>query len=158
VCSINKPNSRISDDARAFELTKHDSFAKLWKRLPADESKPYTIPKHNQEQVVAGPQVIRMCTWQMMQWNLLTHAGFVTFPHKDANGLCTWIYSHTGVKIWAIIEPKCTTQHNTRNKLNELHRRICYSETEQLAENADIFTTFLSPGDILQVFMILTPL
>ncbi|KAI6042282.1 hypothetical protein EDC04DRAFT_2601068 [Pisolithus marmoratus] len=33
-------------------------------------------------------------------WDLLTHGGFLTYPHHDAEGLCTYIMVLSGTKIW----------------------------------------------------------
>lgn len=95
------------------------------------------------------PQVIRLSTWKIMQWNLMTHAGFATFPHKDANGFCTWIYAHVGIKIWAIIRPRYTEKHDTPWKLANLHRMIMDANADQLDQHGDISTVFLSAGDLL---------
>jgi hypothetical protein len=149
------PDSRIGDDARALEITKRDSFARLPKRIPADQSKEYNAPKAGQEQPILGPQVFRMNIWQLMQWNLATHAGFVTYHHKDANGLCTWIYAHTGVKIWAVLEPKYTDEHKSRSEMDSLHKKICYSNGIEVSKFANFTTVFLSAGELLQVIFIL---
>jgi hypothetical protein len=149
---LTSPHSRISDEAMAFQVTKDDSYANVYKRVPKNESKVYSTPNAQQEATLEGPQVIRMCTWKMMQWNLISHAGFATHIHKDSNGLCTWIYAHTGLKIWAVIRPKYKSRDNTRAKVQQLHKRLCYSPVNTLDEQAEIFTTFLSAGDVLQVF------
>jgi hypothetical protein len=143
--------SRIADDSRAFELTMHDCFTTLPTRYPKNPSKPYKEPTEKSQQHLVGAQVIRLSTWKIMQWNLITHAGFVTEKHKDANGMCTWVYAHVGTKIWAIVRPKYTTKHSTWTKQRELHRNIMGANTEDLSEYGDVFTTFLEKGQILFV-------
>jgi hypothetical protein len=122
---------RIGDDSRAFDVTKHD----LYPIRDTDNPK--------------EPQVVRLETWKIMQWNLLTHAGYATFPHKDANGLCTWVYAHVGIKIWAVVRPKCTEQHDSDRKLTSLHREVLNAGADELDQHGDVFTVFLSTGTLL---------
>jgi hypothetical protein len=93
-------------------------------------------------------QVVRLSTWKIMQWNLVTHAGYMTCQHKDANGLCTWIYAHVGVKIWAIIRPKYTAEHRTVRKVDNLHKSILDCGEDELDQH-DVATVFLSAGELL---------
>ncbi|KAG1724834.1 hypothetical protein EDD22DRAFT_961751 [Suillus occidentalis] len=38
----------------------------------------------------------------MKGWGLLSHAGFLTYPHHDAEGMLTWVRLEAGLKFWAI--------------------------------------------------------
>jgi hypothetical protein len=84
-----------------------------------------------------------------MQWNAITHGGYIDHQQKYPNGFCTWLYAHVGVKILAIIRPKYTTDDTTPHKVNNLHSRIVHSEPEGLREHADVFSIFLSAGRVL---------
>lgn len=39
-------------------------------------------------------------------WKLLTHAGFLTLFHYDADGLSTWTSVVNGAKLWCYLKPK----------------------------------------------------
>jgi hypothetical protein len=81
----------------------------------------------------------------------MTHGGYATYPHKDANGLCTWIFAHVGVKIWAILEPKyMQPEHDTRPAQFKLHYQMTGAPFRWNYEEAsDMYTAFLAPGDML---------
>lgn len=139
----------------------HECYADLPKRLPKSEDSTYKKPTEAQTQTLRGPQVFRVSTWSIMQWTLMTHAGFLTYHHKDANGLCTWLYAHVGMKVWAVLEPRYTDHHSSRARIHQLHRNIMNSAA--IDEEADVFTAFLRPGQLLQVYLsgtleFLTPL
>jgi hypothetical protein len=103
-----------------------------------------------QTQQLSGPQVIRMDTLTMLRWNLMCHGGYVTYPHKDANGLCTWIYAHVGVKVWAILEPRYLPSHVSRKSQMDLHYDIMGAPVTWTFEKASsMYTTFLGAGDVL---------
>jgi hypothetical protein len=104
-----------------------------------------------QEQPLVGPQALRYDHVSIIRWNLISHGGYGTYPHKDANGLCTWIFAHVGVKIWAILEPKyLSPQHDRRAAQFKLHTRMMGAPfTWQYEQASDMYTSFLAPGDML---------
>jgi hypothetical protein len=126
----------------------HNCYAKLPKRLPTKESQQYKEPKDQQTQRLYAAQVIRLDSWALMQWNIISHAGFLTHHHKDANGLCTWMYAHTGVKLWAVMQPVFNDSHNTRRKIHELNHSIMKARSS-VDETCVVHTVFLQPGDLL---------
>jgi hypothetical protein len=80
---------------------------------------------------------------------IISHGGFVTYPHKDGGGYNTWVYVHEGRKLW------------TYYRLQE-HATACYHTVEtdgidvspqsspcSLAGRKDMFTIELNPGDTL---------
>jgi hypothetical protein len=111
-----------------------------------------TLPLN--QQPLVGPQSVRFDTVSMLRWTLMTHGGYATYPHKDANGKCTWMFAHVGVKVWAIMEPKySSTMHNTRSAQFRLHRQMMDAPFEWKFEKAaNMYTTFLEPGDMLYDF------
>jgi hypothetical protein len=146
-------SSRLADDTLAWNMTHQDCYTHLPTKFQHTKAPTtsFTIPKV--EQSLVGPQAVRMDSFTMLRWDLVTHAGFPTFIHKDANGLCTWIFSHVGVKIWAILEPKYSTDHRTRTKQFALHKRMLDSPTSSDWDQAStMYTTFLAPGDMLYVW------
>jgi hypothetical protein len=108
-----------------------------------------TIP--GREQPLVGPQVVRFDNVSMLRWTLMTCGGYATYNHKDANGVCTWMFAHTGVKIWAIPEPKyLSPEHNTCHGQFKLHYKMMGAPLLWEYEQAsDMYTTFLAPGDML---------
>jgi len=118
----------------------------------APKAKSNSAPKiPDREQNLVGPQVIRFDNVSMLRWTLMTHGGYATFNHKDANGMCTWMFAHTGVKIWAILEPKyLSPEHDTRRAQFNLHYKIMGAPLLwEYEEASDMYTTFLAPGDML---------
>jgi hypothetical protein len=104
-----------------------------------------TLPK--QEQPLVGPQAVRFDTFSLLRWSLMTHGGYVTYPHKDANGLCTWLYANVGVKVLAILEPRYSPEHATRRAQFKLNSDVMrHWEHNKVS---DMYTTFLAPGDML---------
>jgi len=143
-------SSRLSDEAKAFEMTRRTSTVHFPKRLPKEPLKEYKPPAEGKEQTINHSQVIRLDSIFTGQWKLLCHAGFVTYPHINANGLCSWIYAHHSIKIWTVLEPKYTYKHDTRNKLIEFHKSLYGAPHNwSFKENCNMYTTFLEPGSVL---------
>ena len=95
---------------------------------------------------------VRLAAVKMSQWNLLTHAGFVTYPHKDANGVCTWIYAHQGVKVWGILRPTYTSEHNSKEDLFKVHEAMIKPPGDfSWGDQSQMYTIFLAAGDLLYV-------
>ena len=87
---------------------------------------------------------------KLSRWNLLTHPGFVTGAHKDANGLCTWIYPHQGVKIWAVLKPSQKSDSRSKEQLFREHDAMLASIGDASWDtNSSMYTIFLAPGDLL---------
>jgi hypothetical protein len=47
---------------------------------------------YHQAQSSLGPKHINFDMWRQQNWELLTHGGFLTYPHHDAGGLCTFAH------------------------------------------------------------------
>lgn len=62
------------------------------------------LPKDNREPryEISGPETVRFDSQRMMNWVLMTKAGFYTFIHHDSNGLLTWVMVLAGSKIWGL--------------------------------------------------------
>ena len=146
-------HSRLSDDALAWNVTHHEYYAHMPERMPAQmASKSTSVPNlPKAQQPLVGPQAVRFDTFLMLRWTLMAHGGYVTYPHKDANGLCTWIFVHVGVKVWAIFEPTCLSpDHDSCRGQFKLHEQIMGAPlTWDYEKVSDMYTTFLAPGDLL---------
>lgn len=57
----------------------------------------------NREKQFYGVQSILGDSERLRGWDLMTHGGFLTYPHHDAGGLCTYVTVRSGSKIWAYI-------------------------------------------------------
>ena len=77
--------SALSDDRHSWQTTKDEGYA----------------PNYRE----AGPHYVPFEAWRMLNWNLLTHRGYVTYPHHDAAGLCTFVGVRDGAKIWTLYAP-----------------------------------------------------
>jgi hypothetical protein len=115
--------SRISDNTIALALTARDNFT-----------------------------AVSVDNLKLSRWSLLTHPGFVTGAHKDANGLCTWIYAHQGVKIWGVLKPSHASELLSKEELFKLHEAMLAPYGHPSWDsNSDMYTVCLAPGDLLCV-------
>ena len=51
-----------------------------------------------------GVQFISGDTERVCGWDIMTHGGFLMYPHHDACGLCTYVTVQSGMKIWAYVD------------------------------------------------------
>lgn len=74
------------------------------------------LPKtgNNTEKKYYGVQFISGDTERVRGWDLLTHGGFLTYPHHDASGNCTYVTVRSGSKIWAYIDTPGKTQQPSK--------------------------------------------
>ncbi|KAG2029909.1 hypothetical protein BDR03DRAFT_975385 [Suillus americanus] len=95
-------------------------------------------------------------------WALVHHAGFLTYPHHDAEGTLTWVKMDVGIKFWVIFRPK--DRHDDRKHLQDFAIRLGnFTENESwIRANCDAEVITLLPGDMLimppwQVHAVYTP-
>jgi hypothetical protein len=146
--------SRLADDRLAWNITHQECHAHMPARPSIQRGKGGSLPTTaTTEQPLVGPQTIRYDTGSMLRWSLLTHGGYVTYPHKDANGLCTWIFAQTGIKIWAILDPSYVSpDHHKRSAQFGLHSKMMYAPLRwDFEEHSGRYSVFLAPGDMLWV-------
>jgi hypothetical protein len=112
----------------------------------------YHLPKtgKNKGKKYCGVQTISGDSEKVRGWDLLTHGGFVTYPHHDASGLCTYVNVRSGTKIWAHIDtatgtPKGTGTSALFSEWDTLFLRKCGSEVTDVP----IGTLLLARGDTL---------
>ncbi|KAG2081945.1 uncharacterized protein F5147DRAFT_783481 [Suillus discolor] len=82
-------------------------------------------------------------------WALLHHAGFVTYPHHDAEGTLTWVRMEAGIKFWAIFSLRDGA--NNRIGLQDLSVKLAdYARHKTwIHKNCDAEVLTLRPGDML---------
>lgn len=80
-------------------------------------------------------------------WDLITHGGFLTYPHHDAAGLCTYVTCRSGTKIWGYIDPPS----NWGMKRNDLFRMwdALFDKFATSPARFPIGSLLLEPGDTL---------
>ncbi|KAG2063549.1 hypothetical protein BDR04DRAFT_1123182 [Suillus decipiens] len=82
-------------------------------------------------------------------WGMVHHAGFLTYPHHDAEGTLTWIRMEVGVKLWVYFRPR-GRQHDRSHLQNIATRLVNFTEhTEWLKRHCNAEVITLLPGDIL---------
>ncbi|KAG2368455.1 hypothetical protein BDR07DRAFT_1478227 [Suillus spraguei] len=96
-------------------------------------------------------------------WALLHHAGYLTYPHHDAEGSLTWVRMEVGVKFWVVFRPK--DRQNDRKHLQDFALKLGnFTENQAwIRANCDAEVITLLPGDILiippgQVHAVYTPI
>ncbi|KAG1784503.1 uncharacterized protein HD556DRAFT_1451702 [Suillus plorans] len=82
-------------------------------------------------------------------WALLHHAGFLTYPHHDAEGTLTWVRMEAGIKFWVIFSLK--SGEKNRIALQDLSVRLAdYARHKTwIHKNCDGEVLTLVPGDLL---------
>ncbi|KAG9309164.1 hypothetical protein JVU11DRAFT_10875 [Chiua virens] len=96
-----------------------------------------------------GPFFIPAATWSSQGWRLVTHPGFVTFPHHDCCGLCTYIVGNSGAKIWGIIRPKRNLCPTSCENLKTAFDQAAWPSQGKFFSNADVATVCLEEGDVM---------
>ncbi|KAG6374927.1 hypothetical protein JVT61DRAFT_3672 [Boletus reticuloceps] len=102
-----------------------------------------------------GPKAIRAATWTSQGWRLLTHTGYITFPHHNCCRMCTYVVGNAGAKLWAILQLKQKDDCPTllRDLIEAFQRATTPSEDGKYT-NANIATVCLEEGDVMYVALI----
>ncbi|KAG9309152.1 hypothetical protein JVU11DRAFT_10862 [Chiua virens] len=96
-----------------------------------------------------GPFFVPAATWSSQGWRLVTHPGFVTFPHHDCCGLCTYVVGNLGAKIWGIIRPKRTLCPTSCENLKKVFDQAAWPSQGTFFSDADVATICLEEGDVM---------
>ncbi|KAG8214274.1 hypothetical protein J3R82DRAFT_9218 [Butyriboletus roseoflavus] len=96
-----------------------------------------------------GPHVIRSSTWTSQGWRLITHSGFVTFPHHDCCGMGTYVVGNAGAKIWAIMRPKRDRCPADLEELSSVLRTSTTLSEDGTYPGSDVVTICLEEGDVM---------
>ena len=57
----------------------------------------------------------------MRSWAIPSGPGFLTYPHYDAGGLCTWVQMTSGAKIWVYLRLANGRSSNNGNTVAEMN-------------------------------------
>jgi hypothetical protein len=102
----------------------------------------------NSEKNLMGVQTVTGDSEKVRGWDLLTHGGFLTYPHHDACGLATYVTVRSGKKIWAYLDtPNGSTQ--SRQALFKDWDKIFVSTIELKVPDGKMGTVVLGEGDTL---------
>ncbi|KAL0945961.1 hypothetical protein HGRIS_012239 [Hohenbuehelia grisea] len=92
------------------------------------------------------PQSFNRDFYALNEWKLLTSAGYLTFPHHNAGGLCTYITMKTGLKIWGFFVPKSSPGVPSIHLPDAVDAIL---ELENWKAFADLYLIMLTPGCVL---------
>jgi hypothetical protein len=96
-----------------------------------------------------GPRVQLTDQEDAGRWVLITHGGFFTYQHHDAEGFCTHMEVTCGGKIWAILDPDSIRRVKVREELwevmDEVFQRLGRLDSQEQVAG----TLLLEPGDVL---------
>ena len=95
-----------------------------------------------------GPRVMLFDAWRGQGWDLLSHGGFVTYPHHDASGLCTYVYPRSGCKIWGYFLPSIDQPGQNREVLFKKFDKLP-GIAEGDFKKEEMGTILLEEGEIL---------
>ncbi|KAI0040341.1 hypothetical protein FA95DRAFT_1577014, partial [Auriscalpium vulgare] len=99
---------------------------------------------HKAIQLFAGDAI------RLRNWDILTHAGFLTHVHHDANGMATWGTVNDGAKLWGIVRfrDEDVARCHDEATLKALFVKAVHDGTHSLTmEHFDIYVVLLEPGD-----------
>jgi hypothetical protein len=81
-------------------------------------------------------------------WAILHQAGFVSYPHHDADGAITFVRVETGIKFWVVFRPKHQLSRTALQKAQMLFANFTENREEIiLTWDAEVIT--LLAGDLL---------
>lgn len=129
----------LLDSTSAWNHTMHLRFTQKPKKKK--------VPKVTVEE--SGPTSIRAATWTSQGWRLVTHPGYVTFPHHDCCGMATYVIANVGAKVWAVMRPKRTLCPDSLEGLSEVFHRAITLSREGTFSEADVATVCLEEGDVM---------
>ena len=123
--------SEISDDSKAFERT----------------NKIYCGPGKG---IFNGPKVILYDFIRSKTWDHLTHGGFVTYVHHDADGQLTWVTCRSGAKLWFLLIPKKDKEGKRKSIKDwyQLHDQLLQNSRE-IPDDFEVCSVLLEPGQVL---------
>ncbi|KAI6155869.1 hypothetical protein BKA82DRAFT_4349113 [Pisolithus tinctorius] len=98
-----------------------------------------------------GVQAVLGDVERLRGWDLLTHGGFVTYPHHDAAGLCTYITVQSGSKIWGYFDTP-GSQDASRENLFKAWDDIFADNVNLKFRKYPLGTVHLQHGDTLKDF------
>lgn len=87
--------------------------------------------------------------WRGIGWDIITHAGFLTYFHHDMSGSVTFLTPRSGEKIWAIVKVKSDYAPDNRIDLFEEFDAILDESSPPSEDRFTTGTILLEEGDML---------
>jgi hypothetical protein len=131
-------DSHLADEATSLYITRHDHYG-LGTGKKANP---------NLDGCYLGPKVVLYDMWRAQGWDILTHGGFISTFHHDASEFLTFVFPHSGSKIWAYsrIKKECLPQE--RKDLFELFEEIL-EDSGNISPSIVMGTVLIEEGDLL---------
>ncbi|KAI6012120.1 hypothetical protein PISMIDRAFT_22790 [Pisolithus microcarpus 441] len=85
---------------------------------------------------------------RLQGWDLMSHGGFLTYPHHDAGGLCMYITVQSGTKVWGYFNMG-TGSTTTRKELFNAWDDILLLDQEMNFKNHPLRVILLAKGYML---------
>ena len=133
--------SPLLDSTIAWNQTMHLRFVR--KARKTQQAAPKVVVEGG------GPLVIPSATWSSQGWRLVTHPGYLTLPHYDCCGMCTYVIGNSGAKLWAVMRPKRNILPSSLDGLPKVFQHAAKTEERGTYSKADIATVCLEEGDIM---------
>jgi len=96
-----------------------------------------------------GPKTVLYDLLRSLRWELLTHGGFLTCSHHDAEGQVTWNTTWSGAKLWIIIQPKNTD--DDPQMIEEFYTLLdkLLPDLDAIPNRFEVFTVLIEPGQVM---------
>ncbi len=129
----------IADDTLSMQITSKDGYM-LAKGHQVDSKTVDTF---------SGPQVLPVDMLNVRSWDILTHGGFLTYPHRDGTGMGTYSYVRTGAKIWVYLRPDIDDLHPRSEAYKALDGAFDATEPNLKDYVGTMRAVLLEEGDLL---------
>jgi len=97
-----------------------------------------------------SPETVRAANWSAPGWRLVTHPGFLTWPHFDCCGFATYVVAEEGCKLWGVMRPRAEECNSEWKKVPELYQKIQVTGQDGRYP-CDMEVIVLERGDVLWV-------
>lgn len=95
-----------------------------------------------------GVQAVSGDSEKIRGWDLMTHGGFLTYPHHDARGMATYVTVRSGKKIWGYLDTVGSASASRESLFAEWDK-IFVGNVELKVPNVPLGTVVLGRGDTL---------
>ena len=132
------------------------SYAKIWTSV-----KFQTTLKHLKEltkYIVDQERDIQWAKGHIVQFysvkdmDHLTHRGFITYVHHNADRQLTWVTCQSGAKLWFLLIPKKDKEGKRKSIKDwyQLHNQLL-QDSREIPDDFKVCSVLLEPGQVLWV-------
>jgi hypothetical protein len=126
----------LTDELTALYITRHDHYGHAGRKVNAELNDQFR-----------GPKVVLYDIWRAHGWDILTHAGYVTYVHHDTAGFVTGVYPRSGAKLWGYFYLKKEYIPKSRKELFTLYDGLF--DVETFHDSIGLATVLIEEGDFL---------